>query len=112
MGRRQRGRAWGNFAVTARRSVVEWEPDAIYSSVRMANLDHSHVVPRYLKGIGTEIGAFTTPIPGISPIYVDHFETFAGVPTAAEYYGESLSTNASGRRLLGSIMRRFQRDWR
>jgi SAM-dependent methyltransferase len=81
----------GNFAVTARRSVVEWEPHAIYSSVRMAKLDHSHVVPRYLKGIGTEIGAFTTPIPGISPIYVDHFETFAGVPTAAEYYGDATS---------------------
>lgn len=51
-------------------------------------LEHEEIAPLYLSGIGTEIGAFTTPIPGIRPIYVDRFAEYAGCPTLAEYYGD------------------------
>lgn len=53
-------------------------------------MGHRHIVPRYLFGIGTEIGAFQTPIPGIRPIYVDRFDRYAGSPTKAEFYGDAM----------------------
>lgn len=52
-------------------------------------LEHHHFVPRYLHGIGVEIGAFTTPVPGIRPIYFDRFGHYAGQPTLAEYQGDA-----------------------
>lgn len=39
--------------------------------------------------MGVEIGAFKTPIPGISPIYFDRFATYASEPTFADYYGDA-----------------------
>ncbi len=52
-------------------------------------LTHSDVAPRYLRGLGTEIGAFQSPIPGIQPIYIDRFSEYAGQPTLADYYGDA-----------------------
>jgi len=52
-------------------------------------MEHRDIVPRYLHGAGVEIGAFTTPIPGIKPIYVDRFAEYAGHKTNAEYYGDA-----------------------
>lgn len=49
---------------------------------------HIDIAPKLLKGIGTEIGAYLTPIPGISPIYVDKFEVYIGSPCKADYYGD------------------------
>jgi SAM-dependent methyltransferase len=40
---------------------------------------------------GVEIGAFKNPIPGISPIYVDKFNLYAGEPCLADYQGEATS---------------------
>jgi SAM-dependent methyltransferase len=55
----------------------------------MPSLEHADLVPTYLYGLGVEIGAFTTPIPGISPIYVDRFGHYAGAPSGAEFYGDA-----------------------
>ena len=44
---------------------------------------------RWCRGIGTEIGAFKCPIPGIKPIYVDKFEKYANESTHAAYFGEA-----------------------
>ncbi len=55
----------------------------------MGPLDHDDLVPHYLHGIGVEIGAFKTPIPGIRPIYVDRFTHYAGEPSGAEYFGDA-----------------------
>ena len=52
-------------------------------------MEHSQIIPRYLVGPGVEIGAFQTPIPSISPIYVDRFATYAGEPTLADYFGDA-----------------------
>jgi SAM-dependent methyltransferase len=52
-------------------------------------MEHSDLVSKYLGGLGAEIGAFKTPIPGISPIYVDRFATYALEPTQADYYGDA-----------------------
>jgi len=52
-------------------------------------MNHSDLVPKYLHGHGTEIGAFKTPIPGIKPIYVDRFAEYANERTLAEYYGDA-----------------------
>lgn len=52
-------------------------------------LEHADLVPQYLHGTGTEIGAFKTPIPGIRPIYVDRFTEYAGEPTRAEFFGDA-----------------------
>lgn len=54
-------------------------------------MNHSDVVPKYLTGLGVEIGAFKTPIPGVKPIYVDLFSHYAGEATLAEYYGDACS---------------------
>lgn len=42
-------------------------------------------------GIGVEIGAFKTPIKGISPIYVDRFAEYAGEKCLADYFGDATS---------------------
>jgi len=52
-------------------------------------MEHSDIVTQYLTGPGVEIGAFRTPIPLISPVYVDRFATYAGEPTLADYYGDA-----------------------
>jgi len=53
------------------------------------SMEHADLVPRYLAGYGVEIGAFKTPIPGISPVYIDRFAEYAGEPTSADYYGDA-----------------------
>ena len=52
-------------------------------------MDHSDFIPKYLSGQGVEIGAYTRPIRGINPIYVDRYATYAGSKTNAEYYGDA-----------------------
>jgi len=52
-------------------------------------MKHLEAVTRYLHGLGTEIGAFKTPIPGIHPIYVDRFAEYANERTLAQYYGDA-----------------------
>ncbi len=54
-------------------------------------MTHQDFVPKYLKGLGAEIGAHTTPVPGIKPIHIDKFEEFAGEKCQADYFGESVS---------------------
>lgn len=53
-------------------------------------MNHSDFVFQYLRGAGTEIGAFNTPVPGIQPIYVDKFAEFAEEPCLVDYYGEAI----------------------
>ncbi len=52
-------------------------------------MEHREYASRFLTGQGVEIGAFTTPIPGIRPIYVDRFPEYAGEKTLADYYGDA-----------------------
>ena len=52
-------------------------------------MEHRDIVPRYLREPGVEIGAFTAPIPGIQPVYVDRFAEYAGQRTGAEYFGDA-----------------------
>lgn len=58
-------------------------------------MTHTEKVARWLApleragGIGTEIGAFKTPIPGIRPVYVDRFAEFANEPCLAEFFGDA-----------------------
>lgn len=58
-------------------------------------MNHLEKIARWLTpleqngGLGTEIGAFKTPIPGITPIYVDRFSEFAGEPCLADYFGDA-----------------------
>ena len=59
------------------------------STLPMPLLEHADLVPAHLFGIGVEIGAFKTPIPGIRPIYVDRFSHYAGEPSGAEYFGDA-----------------------
>jgi SAM-dependent methyltransferase len=54
-------------------------------------VNHQVKTAAWLKGIGVEIGAFKTPIDGITPIYVDKFPEFAGERCLADYYGEACS---------------------
>ncbi len=55
----------------------------------MVPLDHADLVCHYMHGIGVEIGAFKTPIPGIRPIYVDRFTHYAGEPSGAQFFGDA-----------------------
>ena len=41
-------------------------------------MTHQNFVPNFLKGIGAELGAFESPIPGIKMIYADKFKVFGG----------------------------------
>lgn len=52
-------------------------------------MEHLDLVGGLLAGPGVEIGAFHTPIPGISPVYVDRFSEYAHQPTLAEYFGDA-----------------------
>ena len=54
-------------------------------------MTHQDFVTKFLKGLGAEIGAFESPVPGIKPIYIDKFKEFAGVPCKADYYGEAIN---------------------
>ena len=53
-------------------------------------MTHADFVPKHLKGLGVEIGAYESPVPGIDPIYVDKFAEFAGKPCRADYFGEAI----------------------
>jgi SAM-dependent methyltransferase len=56
---------------------------------------HTEKVARWLApleragGIGTEIGAFKTPLPGIHPVYVDRFAEYANEPCLADFFGDA-----------------------
>ncbi len=47
----------------------------------------------WLKGRhpGVEIGAFKTPLPGIKPIYVDKYKTYANEECLADFQGEAVA---------------------
>lgn len=50
---------------------------------------HDTHIPKYLHGVGVEVGAFTTPLPHIAPIYTDRFAEYAGKPTLADVLCDS-----------------------
>ncbi len=52
-------------------------------------MEHLDLVGGLLVSPGVEIGAFKTPIPGITPVYVDRFSEYANEPTMAEYFGDA-----------------------
>ncbi|MES2952599.1 MAG: methyltransferase domain-containing protein [Pseudomonadota bacterium] len=52
-------------------------------------MEHLDLVAGLLVSPGAEIGAFKTPIPGITPVYVDRFSEYANEPTMAEYFGDA-----------------------
>jgi len=54
-------------------------------------MTHQEVIKRWIapNGVGTEIGAFETPIPSLSPYYVDRFSEYAGKPCLADYWGDA-----------------------
>lgn len=54
-------------------------------------MNHGDFVPRWLRGRGTEIGAFKSPIPGIRPVYVDKFDHYAGEKCLADLRGDANS---------------------
>ncbi|MCH6254953.1 class I SAM-dependent methyltransferase [Puniceicoccaceae bacterium K14] len=54
-------------------------------------MTHDDYVPKYLRGQGAEIGAFKTPIPGISPYYIDKFDTYDGEKCLVDYLGDAVS---------------------
>lgn len=53
--------------------------------------NHEEAVARWFQrdSVGTEIGAFETPIPSLNPIYVDRFAEYAGKPCLADYWGDA-----------------------
>jgi SAM-dependent methyltransferase len=51
-------------------------------------MDQESVARKWLTGKGIEIGAFTTPIPGIRPYYVDRFRRFANVDCHADVFAD------------------------
>ncbi len=55
------------------------------------NRTHETKVARWIKpgSIGVEIGAWKSPVPGISPIYVDRYAEFGGEPCRADYHGDA-----------------------
>ena len=54
-------------------------------------MTHEEMVARWLPadGVGVEIGAFKTPIPGIKPIYVDRFAEFGYQKCPGDYFGHA-----------------------
>lgn len=52
-------------------------------------MEHLDLVEGLLVSPGVEIGAFKTPIPGITPVYVDRFHEYANEPTLAQYFGDA-----------------------
>jgi len=57
-------------------------------------LKHEDFIDDFLTGTGIEIGAFETPIPGISPIYIDKFSEFAGRKSHADFMGDATALPA------------------
>ncbi len=60
-------------------------------------MTHHEKVARWLApleaagGLGVEVGAFRSPIPGIRPFYVDCFTQFGNEACTADYYGHACS---------------------
>lgn len=56
-----------------------------------ASRTHEAKVPRWIKpgAVGVEIGAWRSPVPGITPIYVDRYAEFGGEPCRADYEGDA-----------------------
>jgi SAM-dependent methyltransferase len=54
-------------------------------------MTHEEAVGRWLAGLrtGAEIGAFKTPIPNITPFYIDCFEEYAGEPCLLDFKGSA-----------------------
>jgi SAM-dependent methyltransferase len=58
-------------------------------------MTHEEKVARWLApleragGVGVEIGAFKSPVPGIRPIYVDRYQEYAGERCLADHYGDA-----------------------
>jgi len=54
-------------------------------------MTHEQKVRRWISPgkIGVEIGAFTRPVPGITPFYVDCFTEFGFESVKADYYGHA-----------------------
>ena len=50
---------------------------------------HDEMAKRYLHGLGVEIGAFQSPIPGIQPVYIDKFESFDGQDCRLDFRGDA-----------------------
>lgn len=52
---------------------------------------HESKVGRWIPAgaIGVEIGAWKSPVPGLSPIYVDRFAEFGGEPCRADFQGDA-----------------------
>jgi hypothetical protein len=51
-------------------------------------MEHLDLIPGLLRGKGVEIGPFKTPLPGITPVYLDRFAEYAGERTLADCYGD------------------------
>lgn len=56
-----------------------------------ASRTHEAKVARWIKpgAIGVEIGAWKSPVPGLTPIYVDRYAEFGGEPCRADYQGDA-----------------------
>ncbi|MGH7804708.1 MAG: methyltransferase domain-containing protein, partial [Candidatus Binatia bacterium] len=54
-------------------------------------MDQESVARKWLRGVGVEVGAFTTPIPGIQPFYVDKFRRFANQECRADVFADGAS---------------------
>lgn len=56
-------------------------------------MSHLDKIARWISpgGVGTEIGAGASPVPGLTPppIYVDCFKSFGAAPNLADYYGHA-----------------------
>ena len=52
-------------------------------------MTHEEKIARWIPpgAVGVEIGAFKSPIPGLTPFYVDCFSEFAGEPCLFDYWG-------------------------
>lgn len=69
-------------------SALDFAP-CVTAATPPAPREHLDLIPGLLRGRGVEIGAFRTPLPGISPVYLDRFAEYAGEPTGADYYGDA-----------------------
>lgn len=56
-------------------------------------MTHEEKIARWIQpgGVGTEIGAGVSPVPGLNPppIYVDCFKSFGADPNRADFYGHA-----------------------
>jgi SAM-dependent methyltransferase len=55
------------------------------------NRTHEAKVARWIPrgAIGVEIGAWKSPVPGLTPVYVDRYAEFGGEPCRADYQGDA-----------------------